>query len=833
MNRVEARQYFASLARDTRIAPISPKDPNRSELLADERAVRNEMLADAKTDPRFEEAQTVLLTHAEPIGIAGRYFRRLKRDLATAGDDQNLRREYIDAERDTNDYQNALQTLTQAGRPNPEPKLSLQNVSAISEPESEVVVDSPEAESKNQETIRWAYSVLDGYRGAIPEKGTKKAKIEAASTYVRGALGEILHDPDKIETAFGIWKAKSDESGFYRSAREKLPREVGRAWESISPGVLKEVVVKYSRNGFVAKEFESYLKGYFAGPKEMEGRVEACYRFTEAALDLVDDPEALRTAALIGSFDSAVTMRGDVVFQDLIIASSLGAYNREMHRKANVVTRLVMTNLERLAGFDRDEIMKKDHIALATLMKDAKFKNKYNHASRLSSTKDPKAMTEYLDTFLTGMNELTSENDGSPTEVYKKMRQKEDTDAVKKINEDTERILKEDPLARKALSKIFGRANMVVHRKYTADALQERGDDVIFVQKQVQGVMVEVGIPASIAEHKDEILTHWAADQENIDTIKSHIGAFLPVDALFDETPVFVSYRSIDESENTNRHPLEMLNIIGFPEVPSEDLRAENTALATQIIDEQRRFMNTRGFSVPLKHPALADIGYQNVTFRKNKDDVQVTDVTIRVRNTDIQVKLDKDFRFDYDGMVCDFPQSESLHNILLTVLYPALCGLSAKDHDGQETDLTKVFQTRVGYIGYLGPGRNFSDEKAREFLKVEGKDLATVSEQRKQTDPTGRERNSSYWAPVESDDPNLPPVHVGILLPEDKFTRRTRSAADTAINVESAMQAGATVVFDASSEPPLGVAADSSIAELEENGPIAIETPKKNGKAK
>ncbi len=805
MNRKEARAYFRDLGKETRIDD------------ANARSTRREYLAGERESEAFLEAQSVVRKHATRIGSARKYFRDLGRELR--GIDGTFRKEYLAEEKTTEAYRDArsiLRTDAQEkhasrsegeGRPIPErivraaeqtPQATVTSDEiAVPMDHREAIDQNPSTETANQETIRWAYSVIDGYRAAIPEKGTRKVKTEAANAYVREQLVEVIHDPNKLETAFGIWKANSDESSFYRSAKEKLPSVVGRHWDEISPKILGETVTKYARNGYVAQEFEEYLKGYFEGPKTTEDRVEAYYRYCDAALDLANDPESVRKAVEIGNFETDIMSRRGEMFQDVMLINFMGVYDPPLRQKASTAVKLVMTSLTRLVGFDRDEVMRKHLTAIEAMQGDPKFNHKRRHIQRLSVKGNMVGFKELYGEEIPTMGKVFGNSTGLPTDIYRQiMHGNTDLEAVEDLAGGQEEWLR-DPLGKKVYDKVLGRSSMAAHKIYIAGEINASGEDVVFLTRQVDGVMLEVGIPASLAGSRDAILEACSASTENIAMVKDEGLPFVPVEGFhYDNKLIYATYRKIDEAENTNRHPLEMLNNIGFPDVASEDLEADNAALATQIVNEQRRFLNTRGFSIPLTHPALADRGYQNFTFKKNPDDNRVTDLTIKVRNTEIKVRLDQDFRFDLEGMECDVPQRESIHNIILTVLYPALCGLSAKDHDGNETDLSRIFQTRVGYIGYLGSGRNFTDKKAEEFFSVEGRDLSTVSEQRKSIDPTGQSRNSSYWAPVESDDPNLPPVRLNIGLPADKFKTIAPEAEQAAL--EAATTAAlANIVFE------------------------------------
>lgn len=720
------------------------------------------------------------------VDQARAYFRGVQGDLQTLADTPDFRAEYFAEEKASETFEDAQTVLRERsaqqkaervagiGRPIPQVIAIETRRARIAAREAEQVVSETEesTETTTQETIRWAYSVIEEYKDAVPATGTRKQREEAMRMFVRNRIETIAMEPDRIETALSVWKAQSEESGFYRQAKEQLPKVFRDKWEEIPPHVLGELVTKYSRDGYVAREFGDILKGYFEGPKTIEGRVDSYYHFADAALDLLDDPEALRAAALIGGFETDIIPRRGDTFVAINVATVHGSFDPQMQRRAQVADRVAISSITKLTDLDREAILQRNIAATEGIMRDPKVRNLVHRSQKRSVRENPRGYNDYVTNTLRTFGKVLNRKP-SGYEVMKSLLQGEvNIDESDEAVFDAEiQSLYADPVGKKTFDRAFGRSTAYLHRKYASEELQEDGQEPVIITRYVQGKIVELAVPASLGTQVQQVFESLSFDEE-IDLIDgSPFQAVVPTTQSFDGKPIFAWIRKLDVGEGGERHPLERLNEIGFPIVDVDDLREANVELATQIVAEQRRFMNTRGFSVPLSHPALEALGYQNFTFKKNEDDNRVTDVTINVRGEEIVLKLDQDLRFDFEGMPCDLPRiGESLYHVMLTVLYPALCGVSVKDNEGRETDLRHVFQTRVGYIGYLGEGKGYSDKKVEEFFEIEGRDLPTISEQRKVLDPTGQGRNSTYWKPVESDDPTKPPVRVNIPLPEDIF---------------------------------------------------------------
>ncbi|MEK7571740.1 MAG: hypothetical protein AAB553_05700 [Patescibacteria group bacterium] len=592
----------------------------------------------------------------------------------------------------------------------------------------------------SQQSIRWARGVLGDFKKR--PKFTGKKERNARGDFVRDKVANLWNQPERLETALDVWKAEREESGFYSLAMDQIKKGVEKNWQGITQEQLSSYVRIYSREGFVSEEFADILQVYFNAPKKYPDSFSTLYTFIGGALKLVDDPVAIKAAAKIGTFETDILPRGSETQRSLSVAAMIDPDEQERANTYRVVTR----SLTMYCELDEARIQQENASAEAEL------------AAGLATGKLIKQLVD--------------------KHGHSKIQQ---LAIQRKMSGVPEKWLDADPVFRTLWAKLSERLKSRHYQNEISVAMRQKGEVPHIIKFNLPDTpyVIAVGMPHSLLEGvgstnlmQDEILPRLAYLQTAIEAHPSPQGGLVLEDIIINGERVYLWARKKDQQEAVP-HPLEFLTTIGFPTVESEDIAEENREILQRIKKEQRRFLDVRGVRVPLAtHPELQALGYQHIDFQKDRNDREKIQATIMVTDIPVSVTLDKDFRFDFEGVPCDLSSiGDSLSNVLLSLLYPILCEENTRGQGGEKLDLQRLFISRMGYLGFLREGYHFSKTQATELFEHEGKDLAVVSAERK---VAGETRNTTYYKPVKQDDSDRPPRRVPIQLPTEKFVRRT-----------------------------------------------------------
>ncbi len=784
-----ARTYFQGLQRELKLD--TSDDPQER---AENRELRQEVLKDVREqDQDFHSAQGIVVAEAqkhhdervEEQGAEAHEYFATYAAMLRSEPDVEVRRAFADEEKESEEFQHARNALRR--EPTPETVDSEVDHEEVSTTTKEIVVVEtgrlPEIvvatevveidpNIKIREDITWANEVLESSSNlpmSEEDAGSGLTKME----YIEGKVTGMWQDPQRTEAALRIWKAHSGSADLYDRAKEIVGNDVQARWQDVTPSQLAAFTTINARGGYVAEDFGDILKQYFTGPSDMKQRVDAYYKFADAAIDIVDDAEASRKAAQIGVFETDIIPRDSEFLTDIHLASLMGFYDEEMRVKASIASQVVMAGIARSSGIDYVSIKETNDQALLAKLQGARL-NRVFIAMRDRSIRENFAGYSKVKNVLVPKLEAMFGPSGSGTtqsvhaKIYENPEMIEKDQFLETIGGITENY-GSDPMYAKFMDKLQLRATGGVVRVQNAEQIRQTGETPMFISFKIPGTecVLDVCMPASLSADRGKLIEQFIADTRPIESVAADDIGMYTSSLKVNGKDVYAIYRSPDKPE-AERHDIDMLNAIGFPEVSAENIQVDNAELARKIDTEQIRFTNTRGFRVPLQHPALTALGYEYVDFRKDPNLLRTMNATIHVDGVDVTVKLDQDFRIDLEGKHADISTiGPSVQNVFLSILYPALCAVHAKDESGEAVEINKIVASRVGYIGFVREGYNFSADQAGYLLRDEGKDLATISEQRK---VNGETRNSTYTRPKESDDPSLPPVKIFIPLPDATF---------------------------------------------------------------
>lgn len=677
----------------------------------------------------FRELGSILRPKGDPI-----VNRDLRLTVPTTGFNREENAAFVAAERKTPEYQAAKEVFVAGVTSRREARLQAQKERALL--------------TQEQETIKWAQQIAEEYAELPQDKSHRKKRKEFV---VRNATG-LWQKPEKLEVVLGVWKSQNED--LYNQTTERLRSEVSMNWHDITSEQLAQFVTEYTRGESSSEVFGELLKSYFQGTKTEDERATAFYTYATGVLDLVDNPIALKEGVKVGVFETDILPRGGDFHQGVYLVQRNGRYNETLQRQA-ARGELVLNFLIDFVGLDEEEVRNNNAEALTTInpSRIAKIKARSYKEAAVNRKKKPKITEKDTAALNYAIESGTTYDDPLMDDILEATN------------------FYDDPILEKFYETTGGKLSTHFRKNRVKEQLKQEGITAAFVSIPVPGkpYVLEVAIPTSLIEEKSDIVRKLI--QEDAEVLASIKQQQLPIWCEERDMrhpnglEISAWFRPRDKSEG-QQHPLALLNETGFPQVASENLQEENAALAAKIRQTQIRFLSKRGYTVPLTHPDLRALGYQDITFRKDASDPRKIKTTITVSGVQVDVKLDKYLNFDFEGKPANLDLiGDSLRNVLLSLLYPVLCEEQVRGEKGESIDIQKLFVSRVGHLRFLHKG-NFSETQSQLLLEHEGLSLAVVSEERKKA---GETRNTTYVKPTEADE-DQPPVVVRLSLSGKKF---------------------------------------------------------------
>lgn len=670
-------------------------------------------------------------------------YRQETAELLLSEPSPQERRAFLAAERKTPKYQEAKLIYTSGIREKRESRMLEQ--------------DAEEAPTKTQQDIVWANSVLEDY-GNLPQE--QRGRNKSVKRFLYQATSGLLEDPERLETAIGVWRAHADEGDLYEQVSEKLTRDVEKGWRGITPDQLALFTRSYARNGSASEFAGKALARYFKGPQDIKERVDAYYQFMDGVLNLVEDPVALTEGVRISGFETEILSRKSQVYRDIEIAQLYSMYDPAIPIRAAAAD-YTWTMLLSYTDLDKKEIL-------------ARHRAEENRVFALDATQDIVDQEvrkskrvwgeEAVEEAFANFTDSTTTHGDIARDVYQGLGVPT-RDYGTDLHSRSLQKAAEDPLYQKT-QKIFPLFLSKMIRREAVKSLAFDANDTPLsksISLPDRPYIMDLTLPQSLHSKFGKVLesalTEIDARGLSVDNPVSWL------DSNLDGKPYFVFIRQPVESEG-KRHSLELLNEIGFPVISRTEpsLQVENQVLVEHITQAPIRFLNARGVHVPLDHPELKNLGYEAVEFYKDTNDTQKTRVKLHVGGAVVAFKLDKFLKFDFEGQSCDISAIEdSLRYTILSILYPLLCEESIYTERGETIDFTKQFIGRAGHLRFLQPGQNHSQDQIDACLKYEQKDLRALNEERKRK--LGTDINSTYVRPTVYEDAGLPPARINIPL--------------------------------------------------------------------
>lgn len=160
-----------------------------------------------------------------------------------------------------------------------------------------------------------ARSIVEEYNG-LPKLTV--GQIKETKKFIRQAAGELLQNPEDINTAVFVWKR---HDLFYELVKEESKTLIREKWEHITPEQLAELVRIYANNP-QAKDFaKEMLTSYFNRPKSTRQRVHAYYTFVSSVLDLVGEDKAFNEGVRIGLHDTDILPKDPYLIEHSVFIS--------------------------------------------------------------------------------------------------------------------------------------------------------------------------------------------------------------------------------------------------------------------------------------------------------------------------------------------------------------------------------------------------------------------------------------------------------------------------------------------------------------------------------
>lgn len=591
--------------------------------------------------------------------------------------------------------------------------------------------------SDEQKTVVWATQKQAKFE-QLQKDSTQKRKITG---FVESLANELLSDPRQLNGAARVWKASTvaSEPGrtcLYGVLKKEISRKLRRA-EALPDGLVSELVRAYTYGDEVAELSQAALKAYFHD-RGKAGNVDTLYNFALAVFDLIDDPLAFEKGLLIANFeDEGILQRGSNLYTDFLIGrNSLDDDNvlRKMRRFGICFDALVLTSV------DTDAVARRN-IAFDS---NPKLKEKsYRYLQHVAS----KLSFEEVNRRLHLLN--ATQDSLEPMMITREDRQRLLSEwPISVVYDDT------DPLSQKYRQVAESKVSSMLYRNQVVKSMAEEGvTSFTFLSIPLpEGAVVEVCIGGEMDQERRAALVRKITREgvaffhERQSEKEDFSGGVMTGEKGIlgnNSYRLWLRHAIFPERQ---RHPLSGLEAVGLPAPKlegDESLGEAVSRLHHDLLTGHIRFINRRGFSIPIPSQELRKLGYQTITFR-GTDRYRIL-VKVAVNNVIYPIKLDPNFSLDLEGKKPLSPVLDQTFSYLVySLLKPIIC--EARDHSGvsglEAGNLDVV--SRVGHFRELTmPGFHYSTTAIGNCFREQGKDL--VAEQGRLQNRPGQQTNNPF----------------------------------------------------------------------------------------
>lgn len=556
-------------------------------------------------------------------------------------------------------------------------------------------------------------------------------------------------DTDNLERSDAVDPLKSKNT-VYTKALELLKLQLTKEkLEAIQiPQLLEYVRASASADSNVSKPASDLLKLYFETPRKDSEFIAARRRLAFVALDLLNDPVALKKALEIGTFQTDI-MKSEGYVLAFFVATRLGIddnlQNNDYQLRDAWNTNMVFQKLYDFCGLDDHNASGIENRYLKSQEFDTKLKLLTLNAQRANQNqREFHSRVAKLDTV--GKDSIFATSAEGPV-----IKLEWPINVILNLSDPLRRLYTErvEPLIY-ARDMISGTKEMFL--KATP------GVDPRSVTIRIPGTNFIADIvvqDAAMLEHLNKIIAHVQQNaasldediirqlqQDNIGGVKmSHpIRAGLKPGQLFEYW-----FRQSAVSERA-LHSIAELEQIGLPKLklPENQTLAEYAERYTRSVAARRSvFFGPKGARGNITQKELKDLGYDHISFNNHPDDATRTVVTIYVgkgKNAiGYEVTLDKDLHIETDGLIAESPNTpdfvRSLQVTILAMIENTIC--HEMSDDSPRTPNPQHVQNvlrAVGHLRFLPIGFHASQKAAANFANEVRADisLATVSNMRR-----------------------------------------------------------------------------------------------------
>lgn len=632
----------------------------------------------------------------------------------------------------------------------------------------------PQGDLTPQEaTILWAHKAFDEYQ-VLPQNNHKqRAKAER---FVGGVAQEIILDPEKLGIAAAVWRTREEEvpegkKTFYSTVSDSASKLAEEEWHELSEK-LSGHVRTLAHNELASPMVREVLKGYFNGPVSGSDRVDAYYNFVDAALDLLEDQDALKHAVEIGNYRTDILPADSDFRLELGILIDTTVTNDYLLGKIFTADHIMRSALTHLAPLDeKSDAQKEADQHFLQLLKSDKYKRRLREYIREQEEKigpvaldKAKILGDANIDLLDGLIVRSSEAEFQILATWPY----------------TATVLAKNSLRQKYKEQLEPIVSAMATRAAVLKEFGKSGESHPFAFSLTldNGLILDICVgDVSLHDQKSNVVNYVLKrnplNSDDIEYIKNHpaFGIIRGSESLRGQR-IEYWYRK-PASQESRRHPILALDTIGFPLSTLSDASKTSEVLRHEIKDNQIRYLNRRGVRVIFKAEELRKLGYSYIDFYR--DDGK-TRVEISVNGLTYRFILDANYNLDFEGKVFDSPLlGDFLRHITLSILRPILCDerLTGEKEDeiGQEE---REVVTRMGHLRWLPLGQKYTKEAEENYLKIEGGDLGVKNLERKLDAERRHDPRSSqyttYVRPVKEPEENLPPLVLNLAPGVVKF---------------------------------------------------------------
>ena len=621
-----------------------------------------------------------------------------------------------------------------------------------------------------QQVMLWANKTLEEYSSLSQTTGPERKK---AKNLVREAARILVQDPEKIDVAASIWKSREStkeqqkpEESFYELVKQETASRIKEKWETVTPEKLAHLIRIYA-NSVLAHDFtHEMLKSYFKGPQNRKQRIDARYAFASTALDLLEDDKAFNEAIRIGLLNTDIVPIDSVFMEESHLSTSLPWDIDDKTLQRHMIAQNVLIRSSFVSSEDFGEVRQKTMIFAAN---SEKLKRMMERGIARARRKIGNAKVESINKSMIAM--------GSNSEVGFR---EEELQRLKSVWPGNLVFDEEEPLNLKFRTLIGSKEDFEHTKKYIVKHFRDNGveERILFLTIfSPEGLIIDIAIPQTLIGKKKEVIKFILNLKINEEDKKQMFEkpefifmsrqSFIP--AEFEKQKILINYRQASGIES-NQHPLQSLELIGFPSPQIENgknLALVNQQMADEIRRTQLRFLNRRGIRIPIDNKELKEFGYSHIDLHKDQGDPEKTLVRIFVGDIPYFVRLDKNLNFDFEGKRFNVPfLHDALKFTILSLLKPILCEEKIQTSTGQESDLEKEVISRMGHLRLLPANMHRTKQAIANCNSFEGKDLLVLNAERKEMlRIAGREvpqdREYTYVKPIIEKEENLPPITI------------------------------------------------------------------------